>query len=68
MLNDTVAKATDRIREHSRNSRAAYLARIRAAASRGLRRGDLAHGFAAFCHAVGGAKAGASVFGDFDGR
>jgi phosphogluconate dehydratase len=52
MLNDTVAKVTDRIRERSRDSRAAYLARIRKAADQGPHRsrlscGNLAHGFAA---------------------
>jgi phosphogluconate dehydratase len=52
MLNDTVAKVTDRIRERSHDSRAAYLARIRKAADQGPHRsrlscGNLAHGFAA---------------------
>ncbi|HSK39018.1 MAG TPA: phosphogluconate dehydratase [Arenibaculum sp.] len=52
MLNDTVAKVTDRIRERSRDTRPAYLAKIRAAAGRGPHRGNLgcanlAHGFAA---------------------
>jgi phosphogluconate dehydratase len=52
MLNDTVVKVTDRIRERSHDSRAAYLARIRKAADQGPHRsrlscGNLAHGFAA---------------------
>ncbi|WP_414639820.1 phosphogluconate dehydratase [Arenibaculum sp.] len=51
-MNDAVAEVTDRIRERSRDHRAAYLARIRAAGSRGPQRGslgcaNLAHGFAA---------------------
>ena len=51
-LNSTVDAVTDRIRERSRASRDAYLARCRAAAARKPRRGtlscgNLAHGFAA---------------------
>jgi len=51
-LNFTVDAVTDRIRERSRASRDAYLARCRAAAARKPRRGtlscgNLAHGFAA---------------------
>jgi phosphogluconate dehydratase len=52
MLNDTVARVTDRIRERSLADRAAYLARIRAAAERGPQRtglgcANLAHAMAA---------------------
>ncbi|WP_111268226.1 phosphogluconate dehydratase [Marilutibacter maris] len=51
-LNPIVAEVTERIRERSRDSRAAYLARIDGAAGRGPHRarlscGNLAHGFAA---------------------
>ncbi|MCF7222922.1 phosphogluconate dehydratase [Marilutibacter chinensis] len=51
-LNPIIAEVTERIRERSRASRAAYLARIDAAAGRGPHRarlscGNLAHGFAA---------------------
>ena len=52
MLNTTVAEVTARIVARSRDRRAAYLARIDAAATKGPRRGvlgcaNLAHGFAA---------------------
>ncbi|QDH71459.1 phosphogluconate dehydratase [Marilutibacter alkalisoli] len=51
-LHPTITEVTDRIRERSRDSRAAYLARIDAAAGHGPHRarlscGNLAHGFAA---------------------
>jgi phosphogluconate dehydratase len=51
-LHPVVAEVTARLRERSRDSRAAYLARIEAAASGGPHRqqlscGNLAHGFAA---------------------
>ncbi|MFC3551927.1 phosphogluconate dehydratase [Lysobacter cavernae] len=51
-LHPTIAEVTDRIRERSRTHRAAYLARIDAAAGHGPHRatlscGNLAHGFAA---------------------
>lgn len=52
MLNDSIKKVTDDIIERSEKSRAAYLARIDAAAGEGPSRtrlscGNLAHGFAA---------------------
>jgi phosphogluconate dehydratase len=51
-LHDRVQEVTDRLRERSRDSRQAYLDRIRRAAAQGPRRatlscGNLAHGFAA---------------------
>ncbi|MGF1628070.1 MAG: phosphogluconate dehydratase [Kiloniellaceae bacterium] len=51
-LHDRVQEVTDRLRERSRDSRQAYLDRIRRAAEAGPRRGtlscgNLAHGFAA---------------------
>jgi phosphogluconate dehydratase len=51
-MNPTVAAVTDRLAERSADTRAAYLARIRAAAQAGPARGrlgcaNLAHGFAA---------------------
>lgn len=51
-LHPVIAEVTERIRERSRDRRAAYLARIDAAAGRGPHRatlscGNLAHGFAA---------------------
>ena len=52
MLNDTVARVTDRIRERSRDTRAAYMARVEAAAGveparAHLSCGNQAHAFAA---------------------
>ena len=51
-LNDTITRVTDRIAERSETSRAAYMARVRAAAGDGPNRahlacGNLAHAYAA---------------------
>ena len=52
MLNDNIARVTDRIRERSHASRSAYLARIEAAAKRGVHRSAV--GCANLAHAVAG--------------
>ena len=51
-LNPIIAKVTDRVRERSAKTRAAYLAQMRSAGEEGRNRsvlscGNLAHGFAA---------------------
>jgi len=43
-LNETLARVTDRIRERSRTTREAYLAQMRAAASKGPHRSDVSCG------------------------
>jgi len=54
-LNATIARVTDRIRARSQDSRAAYLARIRAAGAAGPARGHLACGNQAHAYAAMGA-------------
>ena len=55
MLNSTIARVTDRIRERSLQTRADYLARLAAAAKEGPARGHLACGNQAHAYAAMGA-------------
>lgn len=59
MLNDQIARVTDRIRERSHISRSAYRARIDAAARRGVHRAVI--GCANLAHAVAGCSSGDQV-------
>ena len=63
MLHPTIARVTDRIRERSATSRAAYLARMTAAAQAGPARGHLACGNQAHAYAAMGADKGALAEG-----